>query len=381
MQTLPSKTYFPNLNGLRFFAALFVIINHIEDTKRYAGYDNYKHIPFFSATGDLSVTLFFVLSGFLITYLLLEEKQNTGDISVKKFYSKRIKRIWPLYLFILLITFIILYYASSFSLPIPEGSYSEKLGFIGIMLLIIVPNIVSTIYFLPYLGHIWSIGVEEQFYLIWPWVVKFTKNYLKIFIFILLFFLIIDTIPYVVKMMTEDPTLLHTTKTLKSCLSRIRINCMAIGGFGAWLIFNKKEKILQLLYRKEVQWVILLSIILLFLTGPTIRLIKHEFYSILFCILIINLASNPRSILQLENKPLIFLGKISYGIYMYHPLVIGLCIGALEQINGYHFNTLLSDFIVYSLSISITIMVSTLSYYFFERFFLQRKKYFILNSI
>jgi peptidoglycan/LPS O-acetylase OafA/YrhL len=78
-----NKVYFPNLNGLRFFAAFSVMLYH-----------------FFGEgliNGHYGVVLFFVLSGFLITYLLFEEKEKFGKIEIKKFYFRRILRIWPLY--------------------------------------------------------------------------------------------------------------------------------------------------------------------------------------------------------------------------------------------------------------------------------------------
>ena len=178
-------------------------------------------------------------------------------------------------------------------------------------------------------------------------------------------------IQYIAKIAIDDPALLHILKTINYCLGRIRINSMAIGGIGAWLAFYKKGKNLNIIYRKKLQWIIF------FLTGPSIRLIKHELYSVLFCILIINLASNPNSVLCLENPVLNFLGKISYGIYIYHTLIIGLCFGFLQQINGYAFDDPFSDFILYALTISCTITISTLPYYPFERLFLKRKEQFI----
>jgi peptidoglycan/LPS O-acetylase OafA/YrhL len=371
MQNPQIKKYFPGLNGLRFAAAFLVIISHIEAAKHHHGYKNYNHLPFFASVGDLSVTLFFVLSGFLITYLLLEEKQTTRTINIKKFYIKRITRIWPLYFFVILITLFMIQKTDFFHLPqLPMDNFN-KLGLKGLLLLIVFPNILTTFYFFTYFGHLWSIGVEEQFYLVWPWIIRFTKNYLRIFCIILLFFLTISLILFFAKIATNDPGILQSIKNIKSCVIRLRIGCMAVGGIGAWLIFYKKEKLLQLIYRKECQWATLFLLLMLFLTGPTIPLIKHEFYSLLFCILIINIASNPQVVLHLENKPLNFLGKISYGIYMYHPLIIGLIIGNLKQIKGFAFGNLLSDFILYTMVVSLTIAASAISYYLFENKFLR----------
>lgn len=85
--------YFKNLNSVRFIAATFVVIHHIEQLKGLAGYP-YRSWYVLGRTG---VILFFALSGFLITSLLLAEQRETGCIHLRKFYVRRALRIWPLY--------------------------------------------------------------------------------------------------------------------------------------------------------------------------------------------------------------------------------------------------------------------------------------------
>ena len=112
------KIYFPNLNGLRFIAAFLVMIHHIEQIKSISNLDNYWHVfPFIEIIGKLGVVLFFVLSGFLITYLLLAEEKSFATISVKKFYLRRVLRIWPLYYLIIILAVLILPNISIFTLP------------------------------------------------------------------------------------------------------------------------------------------------------------------------------------------------------------------------------------------------------------------------
>ena len=93
---------FYNLDGLRFFAALFVVLGHIEVIKERFGLPSFYSNSFLTNSGPLAVTFFFVLSGFLITYLLILEKQkneSTGKkLNILHFYKKRILRIWPLLL-------------------------------------------------------------------------------------------------------------------------------------------------------------------------------------------------------------------------------------------------------------------------------------------
>lgn len=102
------KVYFPNLNGLRFFAAFIVLLGHQEQMKSYyLEMDPYLLVKN-PDSGQLGVILFFALSGFLITYLLLMEEAKTKTVSVKDFYIRRVLRIWPLYYFLILLVFFVL---------------------------------------------------------------------------------------------------------------------------------------------------------------------------------------------------------------------------------------------------------------------------------
>ncbi len=101
-----NKIYFPGLNGLRFLAAISVVVVHLNQFKDYFGTASPIFLPKFLLNGNDAVTLFFVLSGFLITYLMFVEYQQTHDISVRSFYTRRILRIWPLYYFIVFIGFV-----------------------------------------------------------------------------------------------------------------------------------------------------------------------------------------------------------------------------------------------------------------------------------
>ena len=158
------KIYFPNLNGLRFFAALSVMVYH-----------------FFGINvlnGHFGVILFFVLSGFLITYLLLEELKNTDTISIKKFYVRRILRIWPLYFFILLLSTVLIFFETGI-----DNSYSQALPYY----LFFIPNLAFVMNIgIKYAVVLWSVGAEEQFYLVWPWIIRKIKVKKLILIFLIM---------------------------------------------------------------------------------------------------------------------------------------------------------------------------------------------------
>ena len=101
------KIYFENLNSIRFIAASLVIVHHIEQFKSFFGIQNYFKDVRIEMIGKLGVVLFFVLSGFLISYLLFKEKEYTKTISIRKFYIRRILRIWPLYFLIIILSFFV----------------------------------------------------------------------------------------------------------------------------------------------------------------------------------------------------------------------------------------------------------------------------------
>jgi peptidoglycan/LPS O-acetylase OafA/YrhL len=140
--------YFPALDGLRAICLVLVIFNHMHE----------KIPPLIK--GGLGVDIFFVLSGFLITTLLLREKEKYGSVSLKGFYTRRAFRILPVYFFVLS-----LYFPVTWMLH-DQGRWNA--------LLVALPYLVSFMQeFRPVtaigvFGHSWSLGYEEKFYLLWP---------------------------------------------------------------------------------------------------------------------------------------------------------------------------------------------------------------------
>jgi peptidoglycan/LPS O-acetylase OafA/YrhL len=137
----------PSLDGLRAISILFVVLGHLWGTRGYP-----LGLKFVSGYSYFGVHIFFVISGFLITKLLLSEHQKTGEISLKKFYARRALRIFPAaYVFIL--TAIVVFHRSMTWINIGAA-------------LTYMSNFDMT---RPWvLGHLWSLAVEEQFYLLWP---------------------------------------------------------------------------------------------------------------------------------------------------------------------------------------------------------------------
>ncbi len=372
------KIYFPGLNGLRFWAAFLVILHHVEQFKLWQKMPNLFRNTFFEAIGHQGVSLFFVLSGFLITYLLLAEYEKTHHIAIKNFYIRRILRIWPLYYLIMIIGFFIL---PRFINIGPVAQLNEHFTIKVLLFMFMLPNVLRVTE-APVVGanQAWSVGVEEQFYIIWPLLVRtFRKVFLKfLIVFILLKFsvtiLMAISLDY---LLSPDYKNMMYLRTIQRFWDLLQIEQMSFGAIGAYVLFYKKEKILKAIYHPISQIFMVLGIIVIL----TIRfkfIGQTLFDALLFTILIINVSTNEKFILKLENSVYSYLGNISYGIYMFHTVCISLVLTVLQktgvdQGNWYVFNGLL-----YVLSVILTIIVAGLSYKYFESFFLKQKERFMI---
>lgn len=372
------KVYFPGLNALRFFAAFLVFASHVELLKSRKGFDSYYNTPTFLELGGSAVTFFFVLSGFLITYLLFIEKEVAGKISLSQFYLRRVLRIWPLYYIVVLAGFFLIPH-----IPYLQNSISGEL-YVDfnpklLLFLLLMPNISYILYpHTPYISPAWSIGVEEQFYLAWPWLLSRTERPLRLFLFLIAgiyiikaFFKILQTVP--------DIKAQEVSQTILNIMYFARFECMIIGSICAYILHRKKVAILKLLYNKYLQIFCYMTIIVFLATGFKIPAFNHIIYSIIFGIIILNIAANPDSIFKPENKILNYLGQISFGLYMYHELAIGISVRFLQDLS-LNFNYANSNAILYIFALLLTIGVASLSYYLLEKPFLKLKRKFSIIS-
>lgn len=359
------KIYFPNLNGLRFIAAFLVIIHHIEQLKSISKIDSYWGlIPFVDIIGKLGVILFFVLSGFLITYLLLAEEHIYKKISVRKFYIRRILRIWPLYFLIIILALFVLPNFSIFTLPgFGKDVVYKHLLWKIILFAIFFPNLVlAFLGVVPYASHTWSIGTEEQYYLVWPVLLRFFKKHRVA----LMFFIIFAYVFIAEILSTNYFDFLPYKYVIVGFWSTFNIDCMAIGGFFAILLY-KKSKYLKLFMNKYLFYFSIVFVLFLMIKGINIPKIHNEFYSLFFGIIILNFAANDKINISLENKVFNYLGNISYGLYMYHPIGIMLSIYLTISINS------TTNWLIYPLSLLVTILIASISYRYYESIFLKLK--------
>jgi peptidoglycan/LPS O-acetylase OafA/YrhL len=367
------SVYFPNLNALRFIAAMMVLVHHIEQYKSIYNIDSLWLYDPIQNMGRLGVALFFVLSGFLITTLLLDEKGYTGTISIKKFYMRRILRIWPLYFLIVGLSLFVIPYINFLKVPISDVQVLHQNFFQKIILFtFFLPNMAIIAYApVAFCSQTWSIGVEEQFYLLWPTVMKYVKNK---FVFSVVFIVIFLAIKYTLLQLR-----VHQPKFFISrYLDVFPIDCMLIGGLFAFIGYDKRKvfvAIKQIFFNKYLQYVVFTLTVYFLIRGYNFQFFQLEVYSLLFGIIIFNLALNKDRIINLEYKWLDYMGKISYGLYIYQVIAIIIVMNTLLRFNVFN------NVVLYVLTIAITIVLAALSYRFFEKPFVAKKlKFSVLVS-
>ena len=361
-----NSIYFKNLNGLRFIAAFSVLMAHTELLKKSFGLPNIDHLAFYSNTnGHIGVILFFVLSGFLITFLLLQKERDKGKISIKNFYVRRMLRIWPLY-FLMVIIAALIYFSTKNPIFGNHGWW----GYFTIF-----PNVSKAFgYYYDGVVHLWSIGVEEQFYLIWPFIlvltikVKRTRLYLLIGIFV-----VVSLLPHVIGYIQSHFYLFSTSsfEFWNRFVNMFKINVMALGGVVGLLVFRGFK--IRVFNSKLTRLIIFFLPFVMWYSGFHFKIFNDEIYGFLFALILYLFASYEKTI-NLEQKWLNQLGKISYGIYVYHWLVI---IGMIQLIKFLNIqNVVFSNLIIYVGGITLTLSISYISFYYFERRFLNLKSSF-----
>ena len=350
-------SYFPGLDALRFYAALAVAVAHIGRNfaeLRTQGAE-YPLLNMLFIDAQTAVSLFFVLSGFLITWLLLNEKFHTETVDVRKFYVRRALRIWPLYYLIAFICFVVLP-----PLLGPDYFYAEAPAHTVLLVLFFLANMVGP---MGPTDHLWSISLEEQFYLVWPWVMKrSTQTFLKVAFGIIF-----------LKLVLEPVVAMFNVDSMRLLFLGLRFECMAIGAVGAYLYFCQHRS-LRWIYHPAAQCLAWGIMIFCALVDIPLTALNTLLLSLAFITIILNLATNPRTLVQIDQPAFNALGKISYGIYMYHYPLLYVVLFArqaagIPESDG--FNALL-----YVLIIGGTLLLAYASYRWFEAPFLRLKERF-----
>ncbi len=345
--------HLPGLNAIRFYAAFSVLVGHASNNfgELRTRPSNYPLLNAVLLDPQSGVNLFFVLSGFLITLLLLREQSTAGEISARRFYARRILRIWPLYYAILAICLVLLPLTIGPAYPLYSISWDKR-----ILLILLLPNFLSA---LGPISHLWSIGLEEQFYLAWPWVVKNKANFLKITCGVVLVKILLTP----VIAMIGNPGMTNLFLTL-------RFESMAIGAVGAYL-YHHRHPILDFAQKPPVKVIVFAGIAYLAVMDVPFSEPVILISSLAFLLLIIYVVTGAKTVRILDTPVLDQLGKVSYGIYMAHYPVIYVVVYNLHRLNVVEGPTY--DAILYATVIAITLGFAFASYYGFERPFLKLK--------
>lgn len=360
---MSKKVFFSGLNELRAIAALSVLFHHVELYKKRDNGPSLYNFDFFNSfidrLGVNAVYLFFTLSGFLITYLLLVEKERTNTIQIREFYIRRVLRIWPLYFIILLIGFFVIpgllhllpdffQHQTYYNQSILKVEYG-----LGLFLYLIFLSSAWK-YPVPGASQSWSVSVEEQFYLIWPWIVKYASKHLY-----WILPLIVIGMNIIFKLSSRlDNELLSTF------LRHFRIDFMAIGGIFALLFKNRTS-----LFEKYLTNNLIALAVFIALFVQLFFYISNILLGFTFGCLIILM------IVKKIHIPIFdYLGKWSYGIYMYHPFIMWISFATVSHFFTNH--SILGQIMQYVLVLAGTIGISYLSYKYIEIPFLRKKEKF-----
>lgn len=332
----------PSLDGLRAISILLVVVGHAIPPKTFP-----QLFTLFGHLGNYGVRIFFLISGFLITTLLLKEFDRTGRISLKNFYIRRSLRIFPAF-YLYVITIVIL----------------SSLGLVVLYRGDLLHTLTYTMnYHLKrswYLNHIWSLSVEEQFYLLWPAVILLVRPRaaLKIALWVIVLAPVIRL--FMVFVFDASPTAL--TRHFQAVSDALATGCL-LAGFYNWL--GRQDWYMRF---SGKFWVPFLAGLILagsgagFLWNPLLFYIPGQSLANLGGILLIDHAiRHPGGWFgQVMNwKPLAYIGMWSYSIYLWQELFLD------------HEKTGLGIPLPYN--VILTFAVSILSYYLIEQQFLKLK--------
>lgn len=366
------RIYFEHLDVLRFVAAFMIVILHayvswvawfgqldiltLDGEEKFTFFGEFVDV--FLRNMGIGVDIFFLISGFLITYILIEEKKRHGRINIKNFMIRRTLRIWPLYFLLIAITpFLVIW------VNVPAPDYIPNLLFLNNF-----HTIQTHVWPYPF-GHFWSICIEEHFYLVWPFIIAFVPNkrLMPVFVSVIVFSILFRVYSSLVFESTWYILYLNTLS---------RMDVLVIGAVGAYYY---SEKAFTFSLNRWVRY----SLLLLFIMSLSLQVVElwtdyfeagfKKFFTIaIFAVLMLdfNFAKNFKHILP-PKSIIHYFGKVSYGIYMYSNILIIIIIKkfmwAFESKNFWIFMFL---------NIALSLIIPIISYELFEKHILKLNKRF-----
>jgi peptidoglycan/LPS O-acetylase OafA/YrhL len=362
------RVHFKGLNSLRFFAALFVVIGHIPLNQESVGlpYPRYGALFF---RGSPAVSFFFTLSGFLITYLLLEERRRTGDVDVRSFYLRRVCRIWPLYF---AVVFFGLFFYNALLPALGIGYKVEySLPLAVLLYTFFLPNLMNTLYTVGgILNPSWSIGVEEQFYLFWAPAMKRVRERVPALCWTVL---VVSATLYVL----SDFGVFGAYEGRKF-VGQLKFHFMAAGALCAWWLHRYRDSFLaQRVFSSKAVQILLFALLADFYLLNLAHwhgLAEEAVQMLLYPWVIVNVAANPRNVIPVENRVFDYLGTISYGMYMLHMMAVYATSALFKATGWWRGNLWLFCAGYYAMALGLTVLLAHLSYRHLESPFLRLKE-------
>jgi peptidoglycan/LPS O-acetylase OafA/YrhL len=352
-----SITYYPQLDTVRTFAVVLVMFAH------YLSRVGFHEIPYLW----LGVDIFFVLSGFLITGILINKKPVKGNsrmTEIKNFFVRRVLRLFPAYYLMIIFFWAAFKYAN---LYIWNNDFNPFFFFY-------IPN--WYFYLHPTVGngsfnHIWSLGVEEQFYLVWPWIILFLPlKWLKYT------FACIIALSIVLRYSFAGIPKF-------SMLPFANFHTLGAGALLAYYFYiEPRNPIFKWMDKHREKLFIILSILLVavlyfkipFVTGILADVLVPAGAALLVLCSVRGWSFPGRIIAG--NKAVQYIGRISYGIYLYH-MPVPDTIKAIASHFGVNINYALHPYLWLITFFGITFIIAYFSYRFIEMPFLKLKSRFV----
>jgi peptidoglycan/LPS O-acetylase OafA/YrhL len=366
----------PVLDGIRGTAILAVLLFHFIAPENRDGLAN-AAVSWLFSYGALGVDLFFLLSGFLITGILYDSRADAHYF--RNFYMRRTLRIFPLYYAVLLIIFLVLPLIPAF-----QGSELSDMQAHQSWAWLYAVNIYLAIHdgwVLSYIEHFWSLAVEEQFYLIWPLAVWLLAAKPRTF---LTFAFIVAAASFVGRIAAE---LAGAGPVVLEVLTPFQLDALAIGGFFAVYLRQPGGEGGA---RRLVVPLALAGLALLAIQyglrhsasrNNLLESLRHGAFHLMLAALLLQGLLGPASSgwsRFLRSRPMAFLGKYSYGLYVYHHFLsyyFSTHHTALTLAARLGCSTMTALVLQAVVGIAISIGLAWLSYEFFEKHFLRLKRY------
>ena len=350
--------FFGSLDGLRALSILGVLWTHVWYVSGLEYYNRLQHYPVLKM-GAFGVDVFFGISGFLITTLLLRERSKNGTISLRDFYLRRSLRIWPLYyatlgIYVLLVIFL------------QRGTGRDRVFFH------FLPGYLTFTYtwFAGWaasgavFNFAWSLSVEEQFYVVWALVLRILRGLLPTFVMILMIFLRLsvhfnvlqnfilkDSLPWRIAAGVSVPICLGAILAqILHSENGFRILRPILGSKWAaplWLLLLLASLVPRQPFWQMIQWFLVAAVV-----GS--------------CVIREDNALAP----FLRFRPFAYIGVVSYGMYLLNTLVLDVINPVMNRIGLRH------PLLKFPVFVAVTVLVAGISYRFFETPFLRLKERF-----